>query len=248
MKVLILAAGYGTRLYPYTKDFPKPLLKIGRQPLINHLLHKIRELDNVSRIIVITNGKFFERFKAWKNTLRTKYPIRIINDLTMSPQERLGAIGDIHFAFSKEGFAGDFLVLGGDNLIEGDLVDFLKFARSKHPFTSIGLFDIKDKRQAKHYGVAILNREKRVIGLEEKPQSPKSSLVAMCLYYFTRQKLRLIEEYLSNPFNTSDTAGDYIKWLSKRDKVYGYKFSDFWADIGHMHTYKKVKGILKDRR
>ena len=248
MKVLILAAGYGTRLYPYTKNFPKSLLSINKRPIINYLLDKIKELDNVSRIIVVTNARFFKHFKAWEDSLKTKYPIRIINDLTTTPEDRLGAVGDMHFVFSKEGFFDDFLVIGGDNLFKESLFDFIRFAKSKHPFVTIGLFDIKDKSKARHFGVVSIDKKNRIIEFHEKPLKPKSSLVAMCLYYFPRGKLRLIKKYLQDPSNSRDTTGACIGWLSAKDKVYGFKFSNFWFDIGHLHTYKRVGNLLKEGR
>ena len=248
MKVLILAAGYGTRLYPYTRNYPKPLLKIKKKPIINYLLDKIKELDGITGIIVVTNDRFFKQFRAWKDSLKRKFPIRIINDLTTSPQDRLGAVGDMYFTFDKEGFTGDFLVMGGDNFFKGSLLDFMHFARGKHPFVTVGLFDIEDKHQACHYGVVSIDKKNRIVKLCEKPSRPKSSLVAMCLYYFPQGKLRLIKRYLENPSNSRDTTGTYISWLSAKDKVYGFKFSNFWFDIGHLHTYKKVENLLKEGR
>lgn len=249
MKVLILAAGYGTRLYPHTRNFPKPLLKVGKKPVINHLLEKIEELDGISRVVVVTNGRFFKRFKCWKEGLARplRRCVRLLNDMTTSPENKLGAVGDINFALGKEGFAGDFLVLGGDNLFKGSLSDFVRFARSKHPSINIGLFDIKDKRQARNFGVVSLNKKNRIIEFFEKPPKPKSSLVAMCLYYFPQEKLRLIKEYLDNPRNSLDAAGNYISWLCRRDKVYGYVFRNFWFDIGHRDIYKKAKKALRNK-
>ena len=248
MKVLILAAGYGTRLYPHTKYSPKPLLEIDKRPIINHLLDKLEELNDISRIVVVTNDRFFKHFQIWKDSIKTKYPICLLNDLTTNPQDKLGAIGDMHFAFSKEGFVDDFLVLGGDNLFKGSLFDFIHFAERKSPYTTIGLFDIKNKRDACHYGVVSLDRENRIVELCEKPSKPKSSLVAMCLYYFPKEKVQLIEEYINNPLNCRDTAGTYINWLSSEDKVYGFIFKDSWFDIGHIDIYKKAKKALKNKR
>ena len=248
MKVLILAAGYGTRLYPRTRHFPKPLLKIGKRPIINYLLDKIEKLNDISRIIVVTNDRFFKQFKLWENSLKTKYPILIVNDLTTSPEDKRGAIGDMHFVFSKEDFTGNFLVLGGDNLFKESLVDFIHFAKSKYPFVSVGLFDIKNKKDARYYGVVRLDKKNRIIEFSEKPSRPKSSLVAMCLYYFPKGKLPFIKKYLQDPYNSPDTIGSFIDWLSKKDKVYGFKFNNFWFDIGHIHTYKKVEKIFNDKR
>ncbi len=246
MKALILAAGYGTRLYPRTRYFPKALLKIGKRPIIDCLVDKIEELDDISRIIVVTNDRFFKQFRVWKDSLEIKRRINLLNDLTASPEDKLGAIGDMHFVFDKEGFADDFLVLGGDNLFKDSLVDFINFAQSKSTYVTVGLFDIKHKRQARHYGVVSLDKENRIIRFCEKPKKPESSLVAMCLYYFPRGKVQLIKEYLKNPSNSRDTAGTYINWLSSRDKVYGFIFSDFWFDIGNTHTYKMVEKAFRE--
>ena len=244
MKALILAAGYGTRLYPHTTYLPKPLLKINKRPLINYLLDKIGELDEISDIIVVTNDRFFKQFQAWKDSLKIKQRIYLLNDLTRSPQDKLGAIGDMYFVFNKQDNASDYLVLGGDNLFKASLVDFIQFAKSKPAYATIGLFDIKDRQEARHYGVVSLDKDNRIIKLTEKPKKPTSSLVAMCLYYFPQKKIRLIKEYLKNPANSRDTLGTYINWLSSKDKVYGFIFKDSWFDIGHIHTYKKVKELF----
>ena len=245
MKVLILAAGYGTRLYPRTRSKPKPLLKIGSRPIINYLLPKIEELSNISRIIVVTNQRFYKQFQSWRDNLKTRYPVCILNDLTTSPKDRLGAIGDLDFVCKSEGITEDFLVLGGDNLFSGSLRDFVRFAKSKLPFSTIGVFDINNKKEACHYGVVNLGRGSRVSQLQEKPLKPKSSLVAMCLYYFPRGKLKLIKEYLKNFSHSRDTTGSYIHWLSRRDKVYGFVFKDLWFDIGHIGTFRKVEEIVE---
>jgi glucose-1-phosphate thymidylyltransferase len=241
MKVLILAAGYGTRLYPYIKDLPKPLLKIGKRTIIDCLVNKIDELNNVSRIVVITNDRFFKQFQDWKESLNIRNQIYLVNDLTTNPQERLGAIGDMHLAFSKEGYNDDFLVLGGDNIFKDSLRDFIDFAKSKPNCVIIGLCYVKNKQEARHYGVVSLNRENQVIEFCEKPAKPKSNLVAMCLYYFPKEKLQLMKDYVNDSTNSRDTAGSYINWLINRDKVYGFIFKNLWFDVGHIHTYKKVE-------
>ena len=104
---------------------------------------------------------------------------------------------------------------------------------------------MKDKLAAKHFGVVELDRNGRVTGFDEKPDLPKTSLAAMCLYYFPKNKLSLINEYLMNPGHFSDAVGSYIKWLAKHDEVYGFLFDKLWFDIGHIHTYHRLKEILK---
>lgn len=248
MKALILAAGYGTRLYPYTKNLPKPLLKIDKRPIIDYLLDKLSRLRNISKIIVVTNARFFKQFQAWGNGSDVSQRVFILNDLTKSPEDKLGAVGDIDFALRTEGLGDDFLVLGGDNLFKGELGDFIHFAKTKTPYVTIGLFDVKDKAEARNFGVVSINRQKRIVDFKEKPTCPKSSLVSMCLYYFPCASLRSIKEYLNDPQNSCDAPGAYINWLAKKNKVYGFVFKRFWFDVGHFHTYKKINEILKEKR
>ena len=118
MIVIILAAGYGTRLYPLTKDTAKPLLRVGKLPLINYLIKKVEKIKKLDKIIVVTNSKFFEDFVSWQKVIRTSKDIEIINDGTMSPEDRLGAVGDILFTVNKKHIVDDVLVLGGDNFFQ----------------------------------------------------------------------------------------------------------------------------------
>ncbi len=195
MKALILAAGYATRLYPLTKEYPKPLLKVGKRPIINYIIDKLAALDDIDEIIVVTNSKFFPKFKKWRSHLQSKKHISLVDDLTKSHSDRRGAIGDMSFVIDKKRLKDDLLIIGGDNLFSGDLKEFLSFVKG-NPNPAIGAYNIKDIRQAKKYGVIKLGAKFKLIDFKEKPENPKSTLIAMCLYYFPKEKLRLIKEYL----------------------------------------------------
>lgn len=248
MRALILAAGYGTRLYPYTKNLPKPLLKVDKKPLINYLIEKILQVKDTSKIIVVTNERFFKHFLDWRETISVKNQIAVVNDLTKNPRQRLGAVGDMNFVFSAEESNEDFLVLGGDNFFKESLVPFVCFARSKRPYATIGVFDIQDKSQLRHYGVVSLDRNSCIRNFEEKPLFSNSSLVAMCLYYFPAEGIKLLKEYSSFPKQMHDAAGSYIKWLAKKSIVYGFVFKKLWCDIGRIQTYNRLKRELKKER
>jgi glucose-1-phosphate thymidylyltransferase len=247
MKVLILAAGYGTRLYPHTKNYPKPLLLVNKRPVIDYLLDKLEVRGAISEIIIVTNNRFFKHFQAWRKCLKFKSKIRIVNDLSESPEDKLGAIRDMDFVFRKEKKKEDFLVLGGDNYFSQPLAGFLSFARRKRPCITIGTFDIRIKAQARHYGVVSLNSVDRIIDFTEKPRNPKTTRVAMCLYYFPATKVGLVKEYLSEPGNHQDAVGAYIKWLVNKDRVYGFTFKKLWFDIGHIAAYEKLNKLLKEK-
>jgi len=241
MKALILAAGYGTRLYPLTHQYPKPLLKIGKRPLIDFIIDKIKDLEQPNEIIVVTNQRFIKIFRKWLKTKKDIQNLSLVNDLTKDYQHRRGAIGDIDFVIRKKQIKDDLLVIGADNLFEGNLKDFIYFAKKKSPYVTIGVYDIKDKNKASLYGVLKLDRFKQVVDFKEKPKHPFSNLVAMCLYYFPKESLAFIRRYLKENKDKKDALGFYIEWLSKKDKVYGFSFSKSWYDIGHHKIYQEAK-------
>jgi glucose-1-phosphate thymidylyltransferase len=153
------------------------------------------------------------------------------------------------FAINKKCIRGDLLVIGGDNLFDGDLDGFLSFAKTRQPNPVIGVYNIEDIRQATKYGVAKLDRKNKLIDFQEKPKSPKSTLVAMCLYYFPKDKLRLIKEYLNTKIDKHDATGFYIDWLRKRVPVFGFVFGRHWYDIGDHKFYNEAKErFFQDRR
>jgi len=245
IKALILAAGYATRLYPLTKEYPKPLLEVKDKPIIDHLVDKIALVKEIGEIIVITNSKFFPHFVKWRKGLKIDKPVEIIDDLTKDNAGRLGAVGDINFAVENRNIKDDLLIAGGDNIFDAELFDFLTFAQKKKPDPVIGVFDIKDKTEAKKYGVVKLGEGLRVVDFKEKPQKPFSTLVAMCLYYFPKERLGLIKEYMRHKNKGSDASGSYIDWLKENVPVYAFSFSGRWYDIGDMKFYGEAKAKFR---
>lgn len=246
MKALILAAGYATRLYPLTKSFPKPLLEVDGRPIIDYILDKLNTVEAVDEVIVVTNSKFISQFRRWgKSAQRLDKKLTFVDDLTKALEDRLGAIGDMDFAINKRRVRDDLLVIGGDNLFDGGLEDFLAFASKKRRSPVIGAYDIKSLRQARNYGVIKLDGKNRITDFQEKPEKPKSTLAATCIYYFPKKKISLIREYLASKGNKRDATGFYINWLTKRAVVYGFVFKGKWYDIGSYAFYKRAKKGFK---
>jgi glucose-1-phosphate thymidylyltransferase len=241
MKALILAAGYATRLYPLTKEYPKALLTVEHKPIIDYVVEKLNVAKEINEIIVVTNSKFFSRFKKWKLKQKGIKHISILDDLTTDNKNRRGAIGDIDFAIDKKNIREDLLVVGGDNLFDDCLDGFLGFVRMKNGSPVIGIHKLKDKSHADRFGVVRLNRQGRVIDFEEKPRNPKSTLVAMCLYYFPRKTLALVKEYLSRKAGRHDATGVYIDWLRDKLPVFGFVFGKRWYDIGDHKFYNQAR-------
>jgi glucose-1-phosphate thymidylyltransferase len=240
MKVLILAAGYGTRLYALVKDKPKALLEVNDKPLIQYILEKIENMQDLNEVILVTNNKFYSIFQEWSKGTSFSCNIRIVNDQTTTPDDRLGSIGDIDYILKQEDVNDDLLVIGSDNLFDFNLDEYTVFAREKSPAVSIGLYDIHNLEEAKLFGVVGLDDNKKITSFEEKPEQPKSTLIAMCFYFLPKESLNLVGNYLQE-VKKSDTAGDYIRWLHQKNEVYGFKFSGKWYDIGSVEAYKEAQ-------
>ena len=245
MKALILAAGYARRLYPLTRYFPKPLLCVGHQPIINYIIDKLVKVKDIDEIIIVTNSKFIGRFRQWRKSLAGSIPIKLVDDLTKDIEHSRGAIGDINFVIKRLRLKDALLVIGGDNIFDGDLEKFLTFSKTKKPHPVMGVYDIKSLVKAREYGVVKLNKNLQLVEFFEKPKKPESKLVAMCLYYFPRQKLNLVSDYLKSKVNKHDATGFYIEWLKNREQVFGYVFSGRWYDIGHKEFYHKANRDFK---
>jgi glucose-1-phosphate thymidylyltransferase len=240
MKALILAAGYGTRLATVIKDTPKPLIPVGNRPLVDYVVDKLQAIKSLTEIVVVTNNKFTTHFQQWADSRKGGLPIRVVNDGTNFPEERLGSVGDIRFVWQRESSLEDWLIIGGDNLFDQDMSVFMDFATLKTPAVSIGVFDIKDIAAATKFGVVALGKDQKVTSFQEKPKMPLASTIAMCVYYFPKQTIAYLEEYLSQS-NAVDAAGSYIQWLSEKKNVYGFQFSGKWYDIGSIESLEEAR-------
>ncbi len=239
MKALILAAGYGTRLAAVAKDTPKQLLTVAGKPLIDYTVNKLRTAPGLSEIVVVTNNKFYNHFCDWAKA-HQGVNIRVVNDKTNSPEERLGSVGDIHYVWVNEAVVDDWLIIGGDNLFDQDLNQFMALAVAKTPAVTIGVYDIHDIAAATKFGISTLDKEGKVISFQEKPAKPLSSLITMCLYYFPKQTLEYIKDY-KNESKALDAAGSYIQWLVEKKNVYGFKFGGKWYDIGSIESLQEAQ-------
>jgi glucose-1-phosphate thymidylyltransferase len=239
MRIVILAAGYGTRLYPLTINLPKPLVPINGVPVIDFLITKSEFLSKcfpVKEIRVVCNNKFYDHFLTWKK--ERKAPVTIINDGSNTPEDRLGAIKDISVGIGRTG--DDWLVLGGDNLFEDPLTKFLCYAHTHRDAPVIGVHRLNSKKSASRFGVVRLDRRGRIIDFLEKPSEPPTALVASCIYYFPRASLPSLERFLVTERNT-DASGKYIAWLAQQTAVFGYVLAGRWMDIGHYDALRAAE-------
>lgn len=240
MKILLLAAGYATRLYPLTLNRPKPLLPLADRPVIEFIFDLIEPLKEVDEVFIVTNQRFYPDFEEWGRNFSSSKKICVVDDGTTSNETRLGATGDIEFVVEKRDIKDDLVVLAGDNLFKADLSLFVGFSISKRPFVTIGLYDVKDLALARKYGIVSIDKNNRIIDFKEKPANPASTLAAMCLYFFPKEKLEIIREYLKTD-TAKDAPGYFLEWLYKKESVFGYVFKNGkWFDIGDKKSYEEA--------
>jgi len=241
MKALILAAGYATRLRPLTDDVPKMLLPLAERPMLDYLVDRLREVDDIDEIHLVTNARFADAFRDW-----APEDVTVHDDGTTSNEDRLGAIGDIAFAIERAGLEGeDLLIVAGDNLIGYSLAQFVDFWRGKDG-SAIAVRDLGDRELLKQYGVVELDDDERVVGLEEKPSEPKSDLAATAAYLYRAEHLARLPGYLAEG-NPPDAPGNFMVWLHTREPVYGYRAEGEWHDIGDLQQLLEADNLLRGR-
>mgnify|MGYP003881296299 CR=1 FL=1 len=246
MKAIIPAAGYGTRLRPLTSYIPKALIDINGRPVIEYVLDKIAELNCVDSLYIITNNYYYTQFCRWLDALDKKrydFKIEIINDGTNNENERLGAIGDKVLAIREKGLYTDILDISSDNVFDFSLKPMFEMFKRKKACV-VGAYDVGSKELAKKYGVVAVDDRYRIIGFEEKPAQPKSTLASTGIYMYTKPILKLLEEY-ANENHSLDTPGSFIQWLYKRADVYAYPFKGKWYDIGSFECLETARAELK---
>lgn len=248
MKAIVLAAGYATRLYPLTKTVAKPLLPVAGRPMIDHLLDRVREVDEVDAVHVVTNHRFADSFLRWAAAHEAAgVEIDVHDDGTTGEDDRLGAIGDIGFVVEQADLADDdLLVVAGDNLFDYSLADYVRWWRGKGEASAVALYDVGDFELVKKYSSVELAADDRLVGFVEKPEHPETTLVATATYLFHRAHVPLVGRYLEEG-NSPDQPGRFVAWLVPRAPVYGYRFEGEWRDIGDVEQLLEADNTLRER-
>jgi glucose-1-phosphate thymidylyltransferase len=218
------------------------LIKLVNKPILDYIVEQIDTVSLVDKIFVVVNEKFNQQFEEWITPRQALWPGRftLINDGSTTVENRLGAIGDINLAIEQGAIDDDLLIVGGDNLFDFDLNEFAAFSVRNKPSHSMCLYmPVTNQIDLKQYGIASVDSDGRILNFEEKPQNPKSNLVATCIYFVPKEKLCLIAKYLSEG-NHNDTPGSYMSWLTKTDRVYGKTCKGTWFDLGDFEALSQA--------
>ena len=241
MKCLILAAGYATRLYPLTENFPKPLLKVQDKTILDWLLEDIDGAGIVDQYAVITNHKFAGHFQAWASA--HPLPITVLDDGTETNETRLGAVRDIQFAIDALGLNEDLLVIAGDNLLNFSLQGFIRYAQEKKT-TCIMRYWEPDENKLHKTGVAEVDDSDRIVGMEEKPANPKSNWCTPPFYIYKAADVPLVKKGIEAHCGV-DAPGSFIAWLCTQTTVHAYEMPGRRFDIGNLESYHLVQNTYK---
>lgn len=234
MTAVILAAGYATRLYPLTENFPKPLLEVGGKSITDRLIDDLEGI--VGRFVVISNHKFFPIFEAWAEG---RDNITVLDDGTVSNETRLGAVKDIKLAVDTLGLEDDLFVMAGDNVLDFSLKDFVKYAKAVG--TSAVMCHEENRPEAlRKTAVITVGDEGLITSYEEKPAEPKGNLAVPPFYYYRAEDAALIGEALGSGCGY-DAPGSFAAWLSSRVPMHAWRMIGKRYDIGDIASYEDVR-------
>lgn len=245
MKVIILAAGYATRLYPLTLTQPKPLLPVAGKPMIDHVLDNLAGIKGIDRVYVVTNAKFAGHFQKWSEAYRaskTRLDFTIVNDGSTDDKNKLGAIGDLHLVLTREKVDDDVIVVAGDNLFSERLDGFAEAAQRRNaPMEAV--YDVGSLEEVKKYNSISVDADGRITFFEEKPKNPTSTLTGIALYFYPKSSIPLIHQYIAEG-NNPDQPGRLVQWLYPRGPFYTWKVPGLWYDIGSKETLEEANRIF----
>lgn len=242
MEAIVLCGGFGKRLEPVTIFTPKALLTLNGRPLVDYIVNDLGKIEDVNRIILSTNKKFEDQFNYWIELKRKsgfEKEIELVVEPTQSDDSKLGAVKGMVYAKRKAKVNGDLLVILGDNFYTFNLRQILK-GMMRHKEPSIVAYYIGSMEGASKFGVVKVDSKGIVQEFEEKPARPKSSLVSTGIYFYPRESLGMLDEYVRSS-GKADDIGNFIKWLSKRTQVHAIvPKSGEWFDIGSLDGYNEL--------
>ncbi len=245
MKVLVLAGGFAKRMGGYCESCPKSLLPLAGKKVLDHIMEKLEGVPGVDEVIISTNQKFGSHFSEWMNQARTGFKLDIIIEPATDEGQKLGSIGALQYCIEKKGIDEDLLVINGDNVFTFRLHDFLSFSRDKQDAV-LTIFDTKSLQEAAKYGVVEMGGDGRILNFQEKPENPRTTLASIGIYYYPRQVLPRIKQYIDEG-NDKDTIGFFNQWMHSRGTVHAHVFREGkWFDIGTPEIYKLAEKELSD--
>lgn len=234
MKCIILAAGYATRMYPLTENFPKPLLEVGGKAILDWLVDDLKSV--VDEFVVVTNHKFAEKFEEWS---KSKDRVEVVDDGTSTNETRLGAVKDIQFAIDTLHLAGDLLIIAGDNVLDFSLRSFTAYAKEKKTSCTMRYWE-DDEVKLRRAGVSEVGPDDTLISFEEKPQAPRSHWCTPPFYYYVSSDAEKVGGAIESGCSV-DAPGSLVAWMCRHSSMHSMVMPGKRYDIGNLQSYEEIK-------
>lgn len=239
MKNIVIAAGYATRLYPLTENFPKPLLQIGESSILGRLIADIDQIDDITEHIIVSNHKFIGHFESWAKEQQTKHPIRLIDDGTETNETRLGAVRDLLLAIEQTEADEDLLVIAADNILDFSFRGFVEYAKQKG--TSIIMCHHEPElKKLQRTGVIEVDSNMKVLQMQEKPEVPVSNWAVPPFYIYRKEDLPLIKDCMNHGCGF-DAPGNLAHYLCEITPMHAWPMPGHRYDIGTLESYEEIK-------
>lgn len=242
MKNIVIAAGYATRLGELTRNFPKPLLKIGQSTILGRMLDDIDTIPEVDEHIIVTNHRFADIFRQWAAEQTYTKPVTIVDDGTETNETRLGAVCDLLYAMEQLAIDDDMLVVAADNLLFFSFREFVDFANEKGT-SCIMCHEQPDIEKLRRTGVIVVDDQMRVLNMEEKPQQPKSTWAVPPFYIYKKQDLNLVRGSVADGCG-KDAPGNLAHYMVEHTAVHAWPMSAGRFDIGSLDTYYEAQKLF----
>jgi glucose-1-phosphate thymidylyltransferase len=249
MIAVLLCAGFATRLFPLTRDIPKPLLPVAGRPVIDYLMDQIIGLPGIESIHIVTNARFYKHFTWWHQKWQAclaprDITLTVYNDGATANENRLGACSDLQLVFRQTGRTGAYLVSAGDNIYFFRIADLWRHFLRGHRHCIVALAE-NDLERLKDTGVPVFGKNNRVLGVLEKPDTPPPGWFCPPLYFLRSSARKVLEDFLGAD-GPVDAPGHFIDYLCRREPVAAIKLNEKRLDIGNLESYRRADKILRD--
>jgi glucose-1-phosphate thymidylyltransferase len=234
MKALVLSGGSGTRLRPFSYSMPKQLIPVANRPVLLHCLESIRQAGITEVGVIVGPGAGQIRAVVDDGD---RLGLRITYIEQDQPRGLAHCVQIAHHFLGDD----DFVMYLGDNVLDGGIEDVAETFRASRPAAQILVAKVEDPRQ---YGIAEVNADSRVLRLAEKPDTPRSDLAVIGVYFFTsviHDAVRAITPSARGEYEITDA----IQWLVERGwLVYAHPFSGYWKDTGRIEDVLDCNRVL----
>lgn len=234
--VIATVGGGGTRLYPLTLSQPKPLVDLCDTAIIA-ILFRVLAIQGCRRFILGSKGAdntlaLNNYFKAGEGFFE-RLGVKDSEEFGYQPHyDDHGSADSLRYCSNYFGIGEDMLVVSGDNVIDIDLHDFVKFHRERKPILTIAIKEIGAEEDISQYGAAVIDENLKISGFVEKPKSGSepSRMINTAFYLFSPEIRKVLREMGDA---ARDIGGDLIPYLADNGyPVYGYPLKGYWIDIG----------------